>query len=338
MSSLGVVIPTKNSRDYLPAHLDAMSEWLDLAAEVVVVDSFSGDGTLDYLREHLRHPRARFCSHPPGLYASWNHGLRQISATYVYLSTVGDHITREGLERLWQAAETLRCDVVISKPRFRDVRGRRLADVDWPLDDLIRSLGITQPRRLHKLEAVLFAITNLPGALTGDCASDLFRTEAVQRHPFPTDFGTIGDGAWSVRRATDLAWGVVPGRFSSFLRHPSNASAEERAILERAPRFDAVARQMVAAARQAGTLSTDELALLRVDDLLEAASAYLDAKGGFDRLRRGGAPWILRPQAWRARVRRQNAAARLQTLKAQALRAIAAQLAGSPQRPQPSPD
>jgi hypothetical protein len=324
MSSLGVVIPTKNSRAYLPAHLEAMGEWLDLAAEVVVVDSFSNDGTLEYLREHLRDPKVRFVSHPPGLYASWNCGLGQLSAEYAYLSTIGDRITRAGLQQLWQAAETLRCDVVLSKPRFHDTRGQPLPDIDWPIDEVIRALGITRPRRLHKLEVVLFALTSLSGALTGSCASDLFRTEAVQRHPFPTDFGTIGDGAWSIRRAADLVWGVVPERFSSFLKHPSNASAEERASLQQALRFDDVARQMVAAARQAGTLSADELALLQADDLLEAASAYLDAKGAFDRLRRGGLPWILQPQAWRARLGRQQAAARLQNLRAQALRAIAA--------------
>jgi hypothetical protein len=322
MSALGVVIPTKNSLAYLPKHLESMAEWLDLAAEVIVVDSFSPDGTLDYLRAHLRHPRVRFCSHPPGLYACWNHGFAQVSVEYSYLSTVGDWITRAGLQSLWRTAESLRCDVVLSKPRFHDTNWQSLPDVDWPIDDMIRTLGIAQPRRLHKLEMVLFALTHLTNALTGSCASNFFRTEVLHRYPFPTDFGTSGDGAWGILRAADLAWGVVPERFSSFLKHPSNASAAERVSYERARRFDEVAREMVAAARQTGTLSDRELSLLQVDALLDAASTYLDAKSAFDRLRKGRVPWLLRPGAWRARAIRQQAAAGLRTLKTRALRAI----------------
>jgi len=328
MSSLGVVIPTKNSLAYLPQHLERMAEWLDLAAEVVVVDSFSSDGTVEYLRNHLRHPKARFLTHPPGLYASWNHGITQISAKYVYISTIGDLITRAGLQRLLETGEALGCDVVLSKPRFRAPDGQPLPDIDWPIDEIIRALDITRPRRLHKLEAVLFAMTNLTAALTGSCASDMFRTEVLQRYPFPTDFGTIGDGPWGLRHAADLVWAVLPERFSSFLKHPSNASEAEKSSYAQASRLDQVAREAVAAARQAGTLAADELAQLQLEDLLLAVSAHLDSKSRFDQLRKSKLPWILQPQAWRIRSARNRAATQLQALKAQALRAIATGPAG----------
>ena len=297
MSSLGVVIPTKNSLAYLPQHLERIAEWLDLAAEVVVVDSFSSDGTVEYLRNHLRHPKARFLTHPPGLYASWNHGITQISAKYVYISTIGDLITRAGLQRLLETGEALGCDVVLSKPRFRAPDGQPLPDIDWPIDEIIRALHITRPRRLHKLEAVLFAMTNLTAALTGSCASDMFRTEVLQRYPFPSDFGTIGDGPWGLRHAADLVWAVLPERFSSFLKHPSNASEAEKSSYAQASRLDQVAREAVAAARQAGTLAADELAQLQLEDLLLAVSAHLDSKSRFDQLRKSKLPWILQPQA-----------------------------------------
>lgn len=328
MSSLGVVIPTKNSLAYLPQHLERMAEWLDLAAEVVVVDSFSSDGTVEYLRNHLRHPKARFLTHPPGLYASWNHGITQISAKYVYISTIGDLITRAGLQRLLETGEALGCDVVLSKPRFRAPDGQPLPDIDWPIDEIIRALDITRPRRLHKLEAVLFAMTNLTAALTGSCASDMFRTEVLQRYPFPSDFGTIGDGPWGLRHAADLVWAVLPERFSSFLKHPSNASEAEKSSYAQASRLDQVAREAVAAARQAGTLVADELAQLQLEDLLLAVSAHLDSKSRFDQLRKSKLPWILQPQAWRIRSARNRAATQLQALKTQALRAIATGPAG----------
>src|ERR1700677_5385487 len=163
MLPLGVVIPTKNSLPYLPAHLAGLRPWLDLAEEIVVVDSFSTDGTVEFLRENLKHPRTAFFSHPPGLYASWNHGIQQVSAKYVYIATTGDVITREGITRLVEAAGTLNCDVVISKPRFQDLQGQAV-EITWPIDDIIETLDIRAPRRLDKLEALVFAVAHAPGA------------------------------------------------------------------------------------------------------------------------------------------------------------------------------
>ena len=71
---------------YLQRHVEGLNGWLDLAQEVVVVDSFSTDGTVEYLRRHLKHPAVTYITHPPGLYASWNHGITQITAKYVFIA------------------------------------------------------------------------------------------------------------------------------------------------------------------------------------------------------------------------------------------------------------
>jgi hypothetical protein len=323
MLSIGVMVPTKNSVALLPEHLAAMRRWVDLAQEVVVVDSFSTDGTLDLLKANLGHPRVTFLQHPPGLYESWNYGLSRLTAKYAYIATIGDVISREGLQRLFETAQSLGADVVLSKPHFRDTQGRLLRDISWPIDDIIRTLGITQPRRLAKLETVLFALTNLTAAMTGSCASDLFRTEMLQRHPFPCGFGTAGDGPWGIERATDAVWAVVPERFSTFLKHASNASPTERVTYANAARFDDVARHALAAARNAGSLSPEDWALLRAEELLEGVSLYLDRKAEFDDRRRSRPPWILQPQAWHARSARNRAFRRLDHLKSEVLQACA---------------
>src|SRR5258705_8684024 len=97
MDSVGVVIPTRNSMPYLPTWLEKMGHWQDLVDEIVAVDSFSTDGTAEMLRNRLRHPRVRFISHPPGLYESWNCALQRLNTKYVYIATVADTITRQGL-------------------------------------------------------------------------------------------------------------------------------------------------------------------------------------------------------------------------------------------------
>src|SRR5437667_48674 len=64
---------------YLPRHLESMKEWLPLVEEVVVVDSESTDGTVEFLKKHLGPQSPRFFTHPPGLYQSWNFSEQPLS-------------------------------------------------------------------------------------------------------------------------------------------------------------------------------------------------------------------------------------------------------------------
>lgn len=321
MLSIGVVIPTKNSMPYLAEHLEKMRAWQNLVEEIVVVDSFSNDGTVEFIQSNLSHPRVKFLTHPPGLYESWNRGIAEISSHHLYLATVGDTITRDGLERLVGVAETLVCDVVISKPDFRDPAGRPLPEVCWPIDDVIATLGITAPRKLDKLEALLFTAVHATGALLGSCASNLFRTEILKRFPFPTDFGTVGDSAWGLMHAAEAVWGVVPERISSFLIHPANTSAAEREASHLARRRDEVLRAAMESWRRSGTIGEQELADAGWSDLMRSLTSYLDAKENFDQNRRSAFPWILNPRAWRNRMRRNRLAGQLHALKRRGLTA-----------------
>jgi glycosyltransferase involved in cell wall biosynthesis len=320
LPQLGVVIPTKNSRPYLPAHLKGLGEWLDLAAEVVVVDSFSTDGTLEYLREHLKHPRVTYATHPPGLYASWNHGIAQVQAEFVFIATTGDLITREGVQKLLRAANDLKCDVVISKPAFRDLNDQPLPDNWWPIDDIIATLNLTAPQRLAKLEAVIFAVMQMKGAILGSSASNLYRTELMKRLPFPTEFGTTGDGAWGLQHAAEAVFGVVPGHFSSFLVHPAGGSDAEKKTYREAARADAVLKAAMELWRRNGAINDDEFARLHWPELMDELTSYLNAKSAFDRNRREGLPWILNPSAWKNRFARERATARLQKLRREILK------------------
>lgn len=110
---IGVVIPTRNSMAYLPEHVAGMRAWVDLVREMVLVDSFSADGTVDYVRQHLRHPRLRVLTHPPGLYASWNHGIAHVTSPYTYVATLGDTASRTGLQHLFSVTGQLHCDVCL---------------------------------------------------------------------------------------------------------------------------------------------------------------------------------------------------------------------------------
>ena len=105
--TISVVLPTYNCRSLLMPHLRSMEAWLDLADEVIVVDSRSTDGTLELIRAELRHPRLRIIERDRGLYQSWNEGIAATTGDWVYVSTAGDLITREQLLHLRAAGEAL---------------------------------------------------------------------------------------------------------------------------------------------------------------------------------------------------------------------------------------
>src|SRR5476649_2316251 len=146
-NSLGILVPTLNCASMLPAHLESMRPWLHLASEIVVVDSHSDDGTVELIREHLKHPALRIVQHPRGLYQSWNFGISQITSKYTYVSTVGDSISRDGLEHLCVVARQFECDGVISRPRAVQEDGSVFANDDayWPIHEVITSLCISEP-------------------------------------------------------------------------------------------------------------------------------------------------------------------------------------------------
>ena len=286
--TLGVVLPTLNSMPCLPAHLQAMEQWQDLAAEIVVVDSFSTDGTHDYLRQRLRHPHLSFFQHPPGLYQSWNFGIRQLGTKYACIATAGDTITREGMSHLLEHAESLDAAVLISKPVFMADQTKPGADIRWPIDDLIETLAVTRPRTVSWLEVLLFTAVHLDGTLLGSSASNLYRTDALQKFPFPADFGKAGDAAWAARHFADVKWAVTPEKFSTFLCHPDWTAAVERQNFKVSTRLDKVLRDAVETAAANGTVPRAALEAYAIPEVLDAASRWQDGKQAFDRCRGAG--------------------------------------------------
>lgn len=310
---LGVVIPTLNCRSYLERHVEALNQWIDLAQEVVVVDSFSSDGTPEFLKSSLSHPNLRFSSSPPDLYASWNFGIQQIRSKYVAIATCGDTLSRAGIQTLHTAIAKLGCDVLISKPVFEDLEGRVLPAPKLPIDDVISSLRISGPRRLHPLEALAFVALHLHLAFTGSCASCLFRTEALQRFPFPTDFGTAGDGVWCVQHAAEVSWGVVPDRISTFLMHPHTANPTGQPSSP--VRMDAILEQAMPRWLQSGCLKAADLEKIHWPELIAAVRDYFENKIAFDQCRKSAFPWVLSPRSWSKRARRTSARSRLSRIK-----------------------
>ena len=319
MGSIGILIPIRSSMRLLPAHVQTMRPWLELASEIVVVDSGSTDGGVAFLERAM--PGARVVQNPPGLYQSWNAGIRQIGAQYTYISTVGDGITRAGLLHLQDVAERHDADVVISPPAFVDAGGQPAANNDWPVHDLIDALAITDEVRFEGLVLFLVAMSYIPFAILGSSASNLYRTTTLRRCPFPTEFGRNGDGAWGLLNALGIRLVLTPRRESNFRLHPPTHLPSEYASPGGDQRmFDA------AIALLGNYLENDPAARecageLRLERLVEAKRTVLQWRGALQTYRERKMPWILDPRAWRARRYRQSSQKRCVQLLHEMLRA-----------------
>jgi len=329
---LGVVLPTRNAAALLPAHLEAMQAWLPHVQELVVVDSESRDGTRDLLRAVLDHPRLRWFDHPPGLYQSWNFGIRQVEAEFCYISTVGETITLEGLRHLCEVMRDLACDVVVSRPEFISQEGRPMSPPRWPVHDMIETLGLTQPVALGREELFVFTLINFRDAILGSSASNLYRTATLQEHPFPTDYGTVGDGGWGLQNCLRITLGVTPRIFSTFRDHPKSYGKAEYAVDRlRQKMLEEIRRTYVT---QAARDPAFEAAArrLEVGRMFELLAEHLEAQEKLEAARASSWPWILQPAAWAARRRRSQLERELEGLKRRALALIASGQISSPTR------
>lgn len=299
---VGVLLPTRNAMPWLEKHLEGLKPWLHRAAEVVVVDSYSSDGTVDYLIRHLSHPSLKIVQHPPGLYASWNFGIQQIESPWLYISTVGDHIAPTGVEALVAACQEYQLDVAISAPVFLKPSGKKV-DKSWPVHRYLRRAGRGAGR--HVIPAAEVFIWNalfVPGSLIGSSASNLYRTSFMKEHPFRTDIGHAGDLAWGIENAFSARWGVVPECYSEFLLHPPVSRKPKSVTTAVKEELFALSNRILQQERAAGNPALVHYGeqLVRYWRASRKSMLFKDRHSG---LGGGNKAFSLRPDVWRYRLR-----------------------------------
>jgi glycosyltransferase involved in cell wall biosynthesis len=325
MLPVSVLIPTRNCAAFVPGHLDSLHQWVALAEEVVVVDSDSTDGTVELLRAGISHQRVRFLTHPPGLYQSWNFGIQNATAKYIYFATVGDFITRHGIEHLFEVAEKFQSDVVVSKPNFINEAGAALADDRWNIDVIIDKLQVRQPALLTTAAQIIFAVTNLWGAILGSSASNLYRAEYLKSHPFPVDYGIAGDGAWGIQYVFEAKIAVTPERFSTFRQHEKTYSTADYHVESLALNLFRLAQNVAETQGKTNPSARKVLEEVRWPELEKAMETMLAQQSNLELARRQKTPWPLNPGAWRARAGRGKAQDRIDAIIDQVIAAARAQ-------------
>ncbi len=311
---IGVVIPTLNVREKLPAHLAHAQSWLGLVRQVVIVDSYSTDGTFEYLQEHLKHPGLRILKHSRGLYQSWNYGLQQLETEFAYISTIGDTIQPEALPHLTQVLKSSGADLVVSPPELVNIEGKPVKEL-WPIHKLLAACPLHKPQKLNRWQTFLLSVLDSPAGMMGSSASNLYRTRTLQQLPFPSDYGHAGDSAWALRHAWEMEMAVTPHVFSRFTMHlNANTGMDDQTLRALIAKFDALVQRTAKAcpADSPGVGWTLDF----INECLElpvAQHALWENQAAYYRARREVRPWFVNPAAWRARAARNRSRSALLT-------------------------
>jgi hypothetical protein len=162
-----VVVPVHDTADYLPDAL-ASIEQQDTAAQVVVVDDGSTDGSGDIARRWAEHrPGALVVSQAnagPGAGAARNVGLGHAEGRYVLFLDSDDRLSPGGLDRLVDALEQTHDDLAVGIVQaFPERRS-------WPWDGVFA--GQSQPRSAPVDEVPTLVHNPAPG-------NKLFRRKAL---------------------------------------------------------------------------------------------------------------------------------------------------------------
>ena len=299
---VGVVVPTLNAMPHLPPHVGRIRELAPCVEEIIVVDSHSTDGTTEYLREHLNLPNVRHLSHPPGLYASWNFGLAQLRAKYAYMATVGDCVPLTSLEEMVSLAEGHRADVLLTPPKLITERGE-VSERRWPIHDYIEKHRLTAPAEIPGWKAFAWSALNVPAGLLGSSASNLYRTEVMQKHPFPTTFGYHGDTAWLLENAPELRVVVAPQITSQFLVHASANRARSSGDTPRRVLLSRLARAKWREVLPGGVPANyPPWCGNDLEQFWQKMEAWLAARVEYRNRRANGLLGWLDPRMWQARI------------------------------------
>jgi glycosyltransferase involved in cell wall biosynthesis len=291
----------------LPRHIETMRPWFDLPRKFIVVDSESTDGTVELLRRELPEDRTQFLQHPPGLYQSWNRGIQEASARYLYVSTVGDMITRDGLLHLVETAERFSPDVVISPPDFVDEKERPIWSKPWPVHRIIAQLSLTRTMCIEGPLLFACALSYIPFAILGSSASNLYRTNVLCEKPFPTEYGPNGDGAWGIFNALTTRLAITPKRVSFFRQHDRPYRDPQSSLVPKEERMFACGLRIWEEALRSQPRLKAEVVATGLNRLIRAKRDSRRWRSVLLQHRSLPWPWFMNPVAWYARIRRNRA-------------------------------
>ena len=219
-SSISVIIPVYQCAERLPEHIDCLRRLRPMVHEFIWAITESPDRSHEIAREAAKELGGQILELPRGLYQAWNSGIARAAGDFIYISTIGDTITPEGLSALSLCIQKNQADAVFSPPAiFPQTKTNLKRSRHWPVFGFAPILNQYAGGRLPKEKAFLMQILSGASGLLGSCASCLFRTSFLKDRPFPTEFHHYGDTAWTFQNLSEAALAFHPDPVARFIIH-----------------------------------------------------------------------------------------------------------------------
>jgi glycosyltransferase involved in cell wall biosynthesis len=218
--SISVVIPVYQSAERLPEHVQSLRRLRPIVHEFIWVITESSDGSHITAREAAQELGGQVLEVPRGLYQAWNSGIPRATGDLIYISTIGDTITPEGLNALSVCMRKNEADVVFSPPVIFPATQPNLKRCrHWTVFEFSKILNQFSGVCIPMEKAILMQILSGATGLLGSCASCLFRTSFLKARPFLDEYHHYGDTAWTYKNLPDAILAFYPEPVARFVIH-----------------------------------------------------------------------------------------------------------------------
>jgi hypothetical protein len=261
---VSICLPTLNARRFLEPRMASILSQTLTDWELIVCDSYSDDGTWEYLQGFRDDARIRLYQVPKeGLYAGWNACLRRARGEYIYIATADDTCEPELLGKMVGGLEGEGVQTADHRQQTADYRPQSKvhslasnvlhADPQRELPCLPADIAVCNFEYIDEAGAVVAPPLPPAGAFYGDARYQAHRrsgyleflvhlligtswttmTAVVFRRAllektglFPEDVpGALADRLWAYRSALYSDTLVVPETLATWRQHSDQASA-----------------------------------------------------------------------------------------------------------------
>lgn len=296
LQSLSVVVPVYGQREALMNHIQHHRALYEGCGETIWVATPTTDCAHQLARQSAERFGGAYVELGPGLYEAWNSGISRATKKWVYLNTTGDFVDLQRLQTLLSMASLAMADVAFTPPDQK----KSVGDLrQWPILKHASSLrpwnqAIVPSRLMIRLQ-LLAGDSNLLGSLAGG----LFSVALLQKFPFPTDFKSFGDTAWTFAHCGTARFFYSSTPIASFLSHDASRTAIH-------PRDTGRLLRLLASTAPNRVQTA----------ILGSIHRYLLCRRTLNWARgpRPGKKWLFSAKAWGLRLRRQKAFADMSKL------------------------
>jgi glycosyltransferase involved in cell wall biosynthesis len=225
---VSIVMPTLNSRTYLTERMQTILAQTLTDWELIVVDSYSTDGTWELLQDYARRDSRLHLSQAPkeGIYPALNRCIQQATGDYVYIATSDDTMLPTCLEVMVGALNAYpNCDICHTCLKVIDAQGEEVTG--WwgntPIAQFYGELMGRKHKRLAPYDGLLYcALYSVFISLT----QLLIRRSLFDRVGlFRSDWGSMGDFEWGMRSTLVCNTLHLPEPLATWRIHDHQATA-----------------------------------------------------------------------------------------------------------------